>query len=287
MDKRVLMKAGPMLWVHCCFNPLQTKTFFLIIAGNEKSSKEGDATSRSGEGGLCDGILRGLQFGMLDTNCKCFFSHPLSPTFSCLFIRNICVLETIHRMAVAVINVKGPLFIRMADVGRHRDETQPIHHTVNNLVVWQIFGWEPVQWQIGHAKLVIKNGLKPLTISNLKSQKNWVIIIITGFLSATEHHNCPGHFGRIQLAHPVVNPLFVGLLASVLQTGCLPFFSSFCYIQQPDFQTLCIHCHRLRISPYFIQAVLPLGSRYTGVRHLQRLKAINAMCARQFQSEID
>lgn len=161
------------------FQPIANEDFFLIIAGNEKSSKEGDATSRSGEGGLCDGILRGLQFGMLDTNCKCFFSHPLSPTFSCLFIRNICVLETIHRMAVAVINVKGPLFIRMADVGRHRDETQPIHHTVNNLVVWQIFGWEPVQWQIGHAKLVIKNVLKPLTISNLK--KTGLLLLLLGF----------------------------------------------------------------------------------------------------------
>ena len=39
------------------------------------------------------------------------------------------------------------------------------------------------------------------------------------------HHNCPGHFGRIQLPHPVINPLFVGLLIrfffSVSQTTCL------------------------------------------------------------------
>ena len=47
------------------------------------------------------------------------------------------------------------------------------------------------------------------------------------------HHNCPGHFGRITLPHPVYNPMFIGLLLNVLQT-------------------LCVHCHRTRISPWYI-----------------------------------
>jgi hypothetical protein len=71
------------------------------------------------------------------------------------------------------------------------------------------------------------------------------------------HHNCPGHFGRIQLPHPVINPLFVGLLTSVMQT-------------------VCINCQRLRISPHYIQALFPNKGR-----HLHRLKSIGAMCLRQ------
>lgn len=43
------------------------------------------------------------------------------------------------------------------------------------------------------------------------------------------HHNCAGHFGRIALPHPVYNPLFVGLLATVLQCVCL-------------------HCHRQAVA---------------------------------------
>ena len=68
---------------------------------------------------------------------------------------------------------------------------------------------------------------------------------------------CPGHFGHIVLPHPVVNPLFVNLLVSVLQT-------------------LCMNCHRLRISPYYIQALFPSKSR-----QLHRIKSIATICARQ------
>jgi hypothetical protein len=62
-----------------------------------------------------------------------------------------------------------------------------------------------------------------------------------------QHHNCPGHFGRIALpcaswsrrtgptswVHPVINPLFVSLLVTVLQ-GC------------------CMNCNRLRLSPHYV-----------------------------------
>ena len=48
------------------------------------------------------------------------------------------------------------------------------------------------------------------------------------------HHNCPGHYGSMQLPYPVVNPLFVGLLVAVLQL-------------------VCVNCQRLRISPHYIQ----------------------------------
>lgn len=74
------------------------------------------------------------------------------------------------------------------------------------------------------------------------------------------HHNCPGHFGRIVLPHPVVNPLFVTLLVNVLQT-------------------VCMNCHRLRVSPFFILAQFP-GHTTTGMRQLQRLKTIGAFCVR-------
>ena len=71
--------------------------------------------------------------------------------------------------------------------------------------------------------------------------------------------NCPGHFGRIHLPYPVINPLFVGLLVAVLQT-------------------VCVHCQRLRLSPYYINATLPPLGRN---RVLQRLKLVTAMCSRQ------
>ena len=71
------------------------------------------------------------------------------------------------------------------------------------------------------------------------------------------HHNCAGHFGSIQLPYPVFNPLFVGLLVAVLQI-------------------VCINCQRLRISPYYIQAMFPRRGRQA-----HRLKGISAMCARQ------
>ena len=74
------------------------------------------------------------------------------------------------------------------------------------------------------------------------------------------HHNCPGHFGRILLPHPIVNPLFVGLLVSVLQT-------------------LCVHCNRLRLSPYYVNTMVPpLSARTSGVRLLHRLKAVTTLC---------
>lgn len=63
------------------------------------------------------------------------------------------------------------------------------------------------------------------------------------------------------LPHPVVNPLFVGMLTAVLQATCL-------------------HCHRLRISPFYITTMLPGRTRL-----LQRMKAIGALCARQPQCQ--
>lgn len=82
------------------------------------------------------------------------------------------------------------------------------------------------------------------------------------------HHNCPGHFGRIQLPHAVINPLFVGLLATVLQT-------------------VCVHCQRLRLSPFYIQTVLPASGRLAGMRLLQRLKSITALCVRQMRCQFE
>jgi hypothetical protein len=75
------------------------------------------------------------------------------------------------------------------------------------------------------------------------------------------HNNCPGHFGRIVLPHPVINPLFVNLLANVLQT-------------------MCLNCNGLRVSPFYILVTFP-GHAATGVRQLQRLKAISTFCARR------
>ena len=72
-------------------------------------------------------------------------------------------------------------------------------------------------------------------------------------------HNCPGHFGRIVLPHAVVNPLFVGLLVAVLQTTCF-------------------HCHRMRLSPYYVSTMMPGRARM-----LHRIKAIGALCMRQAQ----
>lgn len=73
---------------------------------------------------------------------------------------------------------------------------------------------------------------------------------------ARRHHNCPGHFGRIQLPHPVVNPLFVPLVAVVLQS-------------------VCMHCCRLRLSPHYVNHVIPGRGR-----PIQRLKAVAALCGR-------
>ena len=73
---------------------------------------------------------------------------------------------------------------------------------------------------------------------------------------------CFRHFGRIPLPHAVVNPLFVGLLVSVLQS-------------------LCIHCQRLRLSPYYVNAVVATTGRTSGTNLLRRLKAITALCLRQ------
>lgn len=52
------------------------------------------------------------------------------------------------------------------------------------------------------------------------------------------YHNCPGHFGRIELPYAVFNPMFVGLLSNVLQC-------------------LCISCNRLRLSPWYIRLTIP------------------------------
>lgn len=52
------------------------------------------------------------------------------------------------------------------------------------------------------------------------------------------YHNCPGHFGRIELPYAVYNPMFVGLLSNVLQC-------------------LCISCNRLRLSPWYIRMTIP------------------------------
>ena len=76
-----------------------------------------------------------------------------------------------------------------------------------------------------------------------------------------QHHNCPGHFGRICLPHPVVNPLFVTMLTAVLQT-------------------LCFHCHRLRLSPFYITTLFPGRAR-----QLQRIKAVGTLCMRQTQCQ--
>ena len=81
------------------------------------------------------------------------------------------------------------------------------------------------------------------------------------------HHNCPGHFGCIVLPHPVINPLFVGLLASVLQT-------------------MCLQCRRLRISPWYVQVTWPISRVATsGARRLQRIKAIANACSRQLRCQ--
>jgi DNA-directed RNA polymerase beta' subunit len=71
-----------------------------------------------------------------------------------------------------------------------------------------------------------------------------------------QHHNCPGHMGRILLPYPVMNPLFVPLVVSVLQT-------------------LCVNCHRLRVSPYYINFLF----RGKG-RQIQRLRAVALLCGR-------
>lgn len=76
------------------------------------------------------------------------------------------------------------------------------------------------------------------------------------------HHNCPGHFGRIDLPYPVINPLFVNLLVNVMQT-------------------LCVNCHRLRLSPWYLHATEPIPNKASGVFLLQRLKQIATLCARQ------
>lgn len=78
--------------------------------------------------------------------------------------------------------------------------------------------------------------------------------------------NCPGHFGRIVLPHPVLNPMFIPLLVAVLQT-------------------VCIHCHRLRLSPYYVATLLPRTSLRTSVGHLARLKQIHNMCSRQIRCQ--
>lgn len=76
--------------------------------------------------------------------------------------------------------------------------------------------------------------------------------------------DCPGHFGHIDLAHVVINPLFVGMLTILLQC-------------------ICINCHRLRLSPFYLAATLPGGlhQRVRGLRLLQRLKTISQICGRQ------
>lgn len=76
------------------------------------------------------------------------------------------------------------------------------------------------------------------------------------------HHNCPGHFGCIRLPHPVLNPLFITPLVAILQT-------------------LCVHCRRLRLSPYYIQTIFPPRPR----AQLVRLKAISAVCARTLRCQ--
>lgn len=69
----------------------------------------------------------------------------------------------------------------------------------------------------------------------------------------------PGHFGRIVLPHPVINPLFVSLLVSVLQS-------------------ICVNCHRLRLSPHYVNLVVAPRCRL-----LARLKTVSALCLRQPQ----
>ena len=71
-----------------------------------------------------------------------------------------------------------------------------------------------------------------------------------------------GHFGCIQLPYPVLNPMFLSLLVAVLQVHC-------------------INCHRLRLSPFYVNFLFPPGSNNTGLRQLRRLKAIAALCSRQ------
>lgn len=75
------------------------------------------------------------------------------------------------------------------------------------------------------------------------------------------HHNCPGHFGMILLPHPVYNPMFIGLLLNVLQT-------------------LCVHCHRTRLSPWYILATQPLGRKVVGMWQMRRLKLLANVCSR-------
>lgn len=65
-----------------------------------------------------------------------------------------------------------------------------------------------------------------------------------------------------------MNPLFVGLLVAVMQT-------------------ICVNCHRLRLSPHYINAVVPQSTtaRNNDNRILQRLKTITALCARQMRCQ--
>jgi DNA-directed RNA polymerase beta' subunit len=72
------------------------------------------------------------------------------------------------------------------------------------------------------------------------------------------HVKSAGAFGCIQLPHPVINPLFVSLVAAILQTTCL-------------------NCCRLRLSPFYIQTMFPQRLR----AQLPRLKSIGILCARQ------
>lgn len=55
-----------MLWVRYCFSPLHTECRPIESPMDGEILVTGDATSRLGDSGLNDGILNGLQFGMLD-----------------------------------------------------------------------------------------------------------------------------------------------------------------------------------------------------------------------------
>jgi DNA-directed RNA polymerase beta' subunit len=69
------------------------------------------------------------------------------------------------------------------------------------------------------------------------------------------------------LPHPVMNPLFIGLIVAILQT-------------------LCLHCRRLRISPWYILCMWPNGRGVNGgARRLQRLKVIANACSRQMHCQ--
>ena len=85
------------------------------------------------------------------------------------------------------------------------------------------------------------------------------------------HHNCPGHFGHIVLPYPIFNPLFINLLVTVLQINVRA-----CQTGGTVIPTVCMNCHRLRLSPHYIQALLPIKGR-----QLSRLKTIGTMCSRQ------